>query len=109
MDLILFHDMLYVADDLLKSKRKVLKKLKQGKLQHGVCVITLPLGDEDMLEIYPSYILLQKIYKELDITVVGVAGEQSVAISLVERMTMDCLKTNSDANVRAFFEKDICP
>ena len=69
----LFHDRLYVADNLLKNKSKVLKNLKQGKLQLGVFVITLPLGDEDMLEIYPSYILLQKMYRELDMTVVGIA------------------------------------
>ncbi len=105
----LFHDRLYVADNLLKSKRKVLKNLKQGKLQLGVFVITLPLGDEDMLEIYPSYVLLQKVYMEQKMTVVGIADSEESAFSLVEKMTLDCLKEKSDANVRAFFEKDICP
>lgn len=104
MDLILFHDRLYVAKDLLKSKRKVLKNLKQGKLQPGVYVITLPLGDEDMLDIYPSYVLLQKVYREQEMTVVGIAGERSSAFSLVEKMALDCLRENSNANIRAYFE-----
>lgn len=102
--MILFHNRLYVAGDLLDSKRKVLKKLKQGKLQMGVFVITLPLSDSDMLEIYPSYVLLQKAFKEAMVTVVGVAGEQATAFSLIEQMADDCLKTNNNANIRAYFE-----
>ena len=98
-----------MADDLLESKSKVLKKLKQGKLQLGVFVITLPLGVGDMLEIYPAYVLFQKAFKDVKLTVVGIAGDQDTAFSLVEQMTMDCLKKNSDVNIRAFFEKDISP
>ncbi len=103
--MILFHNRLYVADDLLKQKSRVLKKLKQGKLQFGVYVITLSLSESDMLDIYPSYVLLQKAFKEAKLTVVGIAGEQATAFSLIEQMTMDCLRANSDANIRDFFTK----
>ena len=104
MDLILFHDRLYVAKDLLKSKRKVLKNLKQGKLQPGVYVITLPLGDEDMLDIYPSYVLLQKAFKNFNVTVVGIAGEQETAFELIETMMNDCIAIDNTVNIRAYFE-----
>lgn len=107
MVLILFHNRLYVADDLLKTKSKVLKELKQGKIQLGVYVIILPLGENDMLEIYPSYVLLQNALKDKKLNVVGIAGDRQTAFSLVEQMTMDCLNQNSNTDIRAFFEKDI--
>lgn len=105
--MILFHNKLYVAEELSDSRRKVLKKLKQGKLQMGVLVITLPLGDNDMLEIYPSYVLLQEKYKQEQITVVGIAGEQETAFSLIEQMANDCLANNGNADIRAYFEQDM--
>ncbi len=105
--MILFHNRLYVADDLLESQRKVLKKLKQGKLQMGVFVITLPFGESDMLEVYPSYVLLQDVFKEIKVTVVGIAGGQLTAFSLIEQMANDCYKVNNNADIRAYFEQDV--
>lgn len=105
--MILFHNRLYVADDLAKSKGRVIKKLKQGKLQMGVFVITLPLGESDMLEIYPSYIFLQKVFKKTDVTVVGLAGEQASAFSLIEQMANDCLTEQSNADFRRYFEQEM--
>lgn len=93
-----------MADDLAKTKGKVIKKLKQGKLQMGVFVITLPLGDNDMLEICPSYVFLQKFYKETDVTVVGLAGEQASAFSLIEKIADDCMREQGNADIRGYFE-----
>ena len=101
--MILFHSNLYVADELSKEKRKVIKKLKQGKLQMGVSVIAIPQGEGDMLEIFPSYVLLQDYYKKLDVNVVGLAGDKSSAFDMVVRMMDDCQKARGDANVRAYF------
>ena len=50
-------------EKISKSKRKVLKKLKQGNLQLGVHVITLAVGKNDMLDIYPAYVLLKRFTK----------------------------------------------
>lgn len=105
--MILFHNRLYVADDLARSKGRVIKKLKQGKLQTGVFVITLPLGDSDMLEIYPSYIFLQKAFKKTDVIVVGLAGEQASAFSLIEQMLNDCLAKHNNADIKGYFEQEM--
>lgn len=101
--MILFHSNLYVADELSSEKRQVIKKLKQGKLQMGVHVIAISQGVQDMLEIFPSYVLLQKYYKQVDVQVVGLAGDYESALGLVEQMTNDCLKTRGDVDVRAYF------
>ena len=99
----LFHKKLYFDESLSKKKRKVLKNLKQGKLQLGIFVITLPLNEEDALEIYPAYVLSQKVYRESEITIVGVASDRETADKLLLMMTDDCLKENGNVNFREFF------
>lgn len=93
-------------EKISKSKRKVLKKLKQGNLQLGVHVITLAVGKNDMLDIYPAYVLLQKVYKELNMTVVGVASDRESANTLLLKITDDCLKETGDVNLKQFFEME---
>lgn len=102
----LFHKKLYFDEKLSKSKSKVLKKLKQGNLQLGVQVIALALSERDMLEIYPAYVLLQRIYKESDMMVVGIASDREVAEELLLKMTDDCIKSTGDVNLKKFFMED---
>lgn len=101
----LFHKKLYVDVKLSKSRAKVLKKLKQGNLQLGIHVITLSLCEDDMLEIYPAYVLLQKVYKESDITVVGIASDREAANELLLKMTDDCLRETGKVDLRKYFER----
>lgn len=101
--MILFHSNLYVASELAAEQKKVIKKLKQGKLQMGVYVIAIPVGEQDMLEIYPSYVLLQEAYKQMDIQVVGLAGSQSSAYEVLKRMTDDCINATGGNNIRQYF------
>lgn len=102
----LFHKRLYVDEKLSKTKSKVIKKLKQGNLQLGVQVITLASNDSDMLEIYPACVLLQRIYKESDMMVVGVASDREAAEQLLLKMTDDCMKSTGDVKLKEFFMKD---
>lgn len=99
----LFHKRLYFDEKLLKSKRKVLKKLKQGKLQLGVYVMILSLSENDMIEIIPSYILMQKSYKELDMTVVGIASGREEAEQLLLKMTDDCFGETGNVDLKQYF------
>ena len=103
----LFHKKLYFDERLSKSKRKVLKKLKQGTLQLGVNIITLALSEGDLLEIYPSYILLQKVYRRSDITVVGVASDRDAAYELLKQMTDDCLRETGNVDLKQFFNEEL--
>lgn len=103
--MILFHSKLYVASELAAEQRKVIKKLKQGKLQIGVYVIAIPVGEQDMLEIYPSYVLLQEAYKQMDVQVVGLAGSQSSAYEILEMMTNDCIQATGSVNIREYFSR----
>ena len=71
MVLMLFHKKLYLDDITSENKRKIIRKLKHNKLTLGVYVIVLSESDTDQLEIYPSYVPLQKAFNDMAMTVVG--------------------------------------
>ncbi len=93
---------LYFTEGTKKRKRKILHNLKHNKLQINVYTIVLPLGDSGLLEIYPSYVLLQGIYKEKKIHLVGLAQDLNDAYELVEKIVMDCYKSTNGFDIKSF-------
>ena len=103
MDLMLFHNKLYVDQEVSKQKNKIIKKLKHNKETFGVYVITLSMNPEDELDIYPSYVLRQKEYIDREIIVVGIASDQDKAMELLTDMADDCFDEMGTISFRQFF------
>ena len=103
MVLMLFHKKLYLDDNTSENKRKIIRKLKHNKLTLGVYVIVLSESDTDQLEIYPSYVLLQKAFNDMEITVVGIASDLDSSRELLVRMTDDCLKETGKVSFKEYF------
>lgn len=99
----LFHKKLYVDEEISKHKRKTIKNLKHGKLMLGVYVITLSVNQKDELDILPTYVLVQKVYKEMELMVVGIASDRDNAFELLSRMTMDCLNETGNVSLKQYF------
>ena len=103
MGLMLFHKKLYLDDENLKNKRKIIKKLKHNKLALGVYVLTLSEAKTEQIEIYPTYVLLQKAYKDKEIMVVGIADGMDNAQGLLIKMTEDCLRETGTVSLKEYF------
>ena len=99
----LFHNKLYVDEDISKQKKKIMRKLKHNKETIGVYVITLSLNPEDELDIYPSYVLRKREYIDKDIIVVGIASDKEKAMELLVNMTDDCFEEMGRISFRQFF------
>lgn len=95
----------YVTESVADKKRKILHKLKNGKLQLNVYAIVLPLGNDGIMEIYPSYIFLQKIYRRQPICVIGLASGRGDAYELAGKIAMECYNKNGDFNIRKFIHE----
>lgn len=83
-------------------KRKILYRLKHNKLQINVYVIVLPLGNDGILEIYPSYVLLQEIYKRQPVCVIGLAADRNEAYELTGKIILDCYAQSGSFDVKSF-------
>lgn len=95
----------YVTDDVADKKRKILHRLKAGKLQFNVYAIILPLGADGIMEIYPAYIFRQKIYKCQSVYVIGLASGREDAYKLAGEIALECYSKNKDFDIRKFIRE----
>lgn len=93
---------LYVGYNLLDRKRQIIRKIKNGKPQFNKYVIALPFNDYDVLDIYPSNVLIQKWYKDSDMIIVGIAEGMEEAMDMVQIIIMDCLNETGDLKVKKY-------
>ena len=63
MSQIEFYHNLYVSECWQKKKGKIVKRLKENKLQPQVYVITLSQGEQNQLEFFSSVLLKQSIFE----------------------------------------------
>jgi len=90
----------YLSDSI-KDPETILRKLNRGKLTKSCFLITLANGSEQ-LEIYPSYVLIQKYYRDLNMEVVGMASSMDDAMAFVGRMAEEAFETTGDCRIKDF-------
>lgn len=100
------HEQLYsegISDRKLTSYKKKLKK-KSPKLD--LFLVTLPLGNEGLLEVYWYPELLQKHYlrMEQELVVVGIATDRDMAFHLVEQIVSDAGVENGNIPIKDYFK-----
>lgn len=97
---------LYMGELAAKRKRKIISRIKHGKVQIGVYVLALPLYDDNILDIYPSYILNQKYYRNIAINIVGIACGYEEAMEVLQRMVIDCYTSTGQFKICDMTEDD---
>ena len=101
-----WYNNLYVGCRVGRRRHKIIKRAVRNKPQLGVYFITLPVNENNSLEIYPSYVLLQKHYKKRDLFVVGIGEGRDEALELMEQIIMDCYHKTGQFLVRKMIEKE---
>lgn len=102
----IIHEKVY-SDGISQKKLKAIeKKIINGSVKLGVFLITLPLTEDGLLEIYWYPEFLQPVYKNLDceVTVVGIAKSREDAFSLVERMVRDVGMQDGKLPIKNYFQ-----
>lgn len=93
---------LYVGYNALDNKSDIIKKIKRGKPQMNKYVLALPLNDYDVLDIYPSYVLIQKWYRKSDLVIVGIAEGMEEAQDMLQLVIMDCFRDTGTVRVKDY-------
>ena len=93
---------LCVSECWQEKKEKIIKKLRQNRLQPQVYVIALSQGEQNHLEFFSSMLLKQRVYRDSGLFVVGIAAGYDEAVSLVKDITEQVYKETGDADVRQF-------
>ena len=85
------------------KKTKILKALKKEKFIFDTFIITIPQSDSGIMEIYPSYILYQDIYKDICDSIIGIAKGKDEAYDMVSSFVMECFKATGGFDVKDYF------
>lgn len=101
-----FYYQIYFSESLVNKKAKIIRKLKQNKIQPGIYLITLAQGRQNELEFFSILLLQQKIFHPEDLFVVGVASGYEEALELIEEITDDVYQKTKDAKIREYITRE---
>jgi hypothetical protein len=81
--------------------------VQKGKIKLGIFLVTLPLVEEGLLEIYWYPELLQPVYRKIkqEVCVVGIAKSREDAYSLVERIIKDVGCNDGNISIADYFKE----
>lgn len=99
-----FYKNLYIGDTV-KKPDKIIKKLKKYKKLPGIYVIVCD-GEHRQIEIYHSLMLQQWYYKENPPAVLGIAGSQEEAFTLIQKITQEAMEATGQADLNTYLGVD---
>lgn len=102
----LWHKRIYFNNDI-KNKKKIISNIKKGKLQYSAFVITLPLNNDGILELYPSYVLLQPAFKDSDLYIIGISDDRKKALKLMATIIMECYNKTNGFNITEYIKNGV--
>ena len=82
--------------------RKTFLVIRKAKRQIGIYVITLASNTQNLLDIIPSYELMQKGYPKKDMVVVGLAKGYDEAIEVAASIVDEVYHSTGTFAVRAY-------
>ena len=98
---------LYMGEKAKKNRFSILQKLRNGKLQPGVHVIVPASGERNLLDILPSYVLLQDHYKsQEELLILGVGADYFEALEVAGKIVHDIYRITGGFELKDFLEKN---
>ncbi len=96
---------LYISENLVKKKERLIRKLEKNKLQLNLYLVTLPETKQNQLEIIGSEILFQPSYPKKDLFVIGMFSGYDEAVGLVETLAHEVYVNGKGQDIRDYILK----
>lgn len=96
---------LYVGKTARRDRYKIIGKIRWGKPQLDTYVITLPSNPQNILDIYPSYVLLQAYFKRQDFLILGIARGYEEALDVAAEILMETYQKTGNFHVTEYVEQ----
>lgn len=101
----LWNNRLYVGEKAEPHKKTIVKKIKNNKVQLGIYVLALPVNNENVMDIYPAQVLMQKHFRKSNQLIVGIAKGRDEALELMMQMITDSINETGSYRVKDLVEK----
>ncbi len=100
-----WHKDLYVGASISRRQTKIKWKIMHNAGQLRVYVITLAANPANLLDIIPSWELLQKHYPKKDLYIIGLAGNYDEALLLAGQIVQEVYTATEGFDVRSYIWK----
>lgn len=80
---------LYVGERAKRHRASIIRRIREKKYCPGVYVITPPSNGNNILDIYPQYMLLLGGYRDREFRILGIAAGRSEALKLAGNIVND--------------------
>jgi len=94
---------LYASKNIARKKKKIKKRISQGKSQHDIYVLTLASNPKNLVDIIPSKNFLNKWYPKEDLFILGVAKGYEEARDLAFEIILEIYGKTGAFQVRDYF------
>lgn len=93
---------LYVGESISHKTKRVKWKIIHNAGQVDIYVITLASNPKNLLDLIPSWELMQKYYPKKDKYVIGLAGSYEEAIELAARIICEVYEATGTFRIRDY-------
>lgn len=97
-----FYCDLYVSECWREKKNKIIKKLKENRIQPQVYIVALSQGDQNELEFFSSILIKQHVFDNAEVFVVGIANGYDEALFMVRDITKQIYTETGTADLRKY-------
>ncbi|MGL5436698.1 MAG: hypothetical protein ACRDBO_15045 [Lachnospiraceae bacterium] len=97
---------LYVGEKAKHRRYDIIRHLREEKIQSGIHVITPPQNGNNVLDIYPSFMLFLPPYHKQNLLILGIAADYWEALEVVRIIVDDMYQKTGDFRLEALFEKE---
>ncbi len=80
---------LYVGEKAKRHRVSIIRSIREKTYRPGVYVITPPSNGNNILDIYPGYMLLLREYREKEFRILGIALGYQEALTLAGTIVSD--------------------
>ena len=101
-----WYNHLYVGKSAKKKRFAIIQGIRHEKLQPGIFVITPAVNGKNLIDIYPSYMLLTPYYQSRDLLVIGIAYGYFEALEVVKDIVDQMFKTTGGFDLKGFLKLD---
>lgn len=96
---------LFMGEKARKKKYKIIWKIKHNAGLVNIYVITTATNPQNLLDIYPSWVLMQPYFRELDTQIIGIACGYEEAITVVQNIIETMYSETGGFDIRNFMTK----
>lgn len=95
---------LYTTEKTKKMLPRIMHKVRTGRIQSGIWLITIASNEQNLLDIFHGIHYVQPMFAKLNPDIVGVAESEEQVKALLLKITEDMYQKTGNFDVRSYFE-----